>query len=112
MSVNLDVSFEIHNITAIHNEATDDKRQAVIKAAEDFLKEEYLYDQDFVVDFLGQEGYLAAYSTFPIIISRSYKWVPEVTERWQSVAKVLIVDGVLEATCQSKVNVDYPDEEY
>lgn len=107
MSVNLNVSFEIHNITAIHHEDTDDKRDAVIKAAEDFLKQESLDDQEFIIDFLGKNGYLAAYTPGPIIISSSHQWVPEVTKRWETVAKALIEDGVLEATAESKVDIEY-----
>ena len=106
MSVNLNVSFEIHNIAEIHSQEDETKRNAIYEAAKKFLDDEGILDQDMIVDFLGQEGYLAGYTTFPLVISRSYKWVPEVTERW---AKMAI--QVLGPDCKPKVEVEYPDEE-
>lgn len=107
MSVNLDISFEIHNIAAIHEDETEVKRNEIYEAAKKFLTEEGILDQDMIVDFLGQEGYLAGYTTYPLIISRSYVWVPDVTKRWEEMAK-----RILGENCQPKVVVDYPDEEY
>lgn len=107
MSVNLDLSFEIHNIHHIHQEEDEVKRKAIVSAAEKFLQDEGILDQDMIVDFLGQEGYLAGYTTYPIIISRSYVWVPDVTERWEKMAH-----EVLGPDCDPKVVVEYPDEEY
>jgi hypothetical protein len=107
MSVNLDISFEIHNIAEIHEEEREVKRDAIYEAAKTFLTAEGILDQDMIVDFLGQEGYLAAYTTYPLVISRSYVWVPDVTKRWEDMAK-----NVLGATCDPKVVVEYPDEAY
>lgn len=105
MSVNLDISFEIHNIEAIHKEETEVKRNEIYAAAKQFLTTEGILDQDMIVDFLGQEGYLAGYTTAPLSISRSYVWVPEVTKRWEDMAK-----SILGSTCQPKVVVEYEDE--
>jgi hypothetical protein len=107
MSVNLDISFEIHNIAAIHKDETEMKRNEIYEAANKFLTAERILDQDMIVDFLGQDGYLAGYTTYPLSISRSYLWVPDVTKRWEYMAK-----SILGATCQPKVVVEYPDEEY
>ena len=105
MSVNLDVRFEIHDIKEIHYEEDEVKRNAIFEAANKFLSEEGILDQGMFVDFVGQAGYLSAYTTFPLIISRSYLWVPDVTERWKAMAH-----SILGASCTPKVVVDYPDE--
>ncbi len=106
MSVNLNISFEIHNIKEIHYPRDETKRGAIMAAAEKFLADEGILDQDMLVDFLGQEGYLCGYTTYPLIISRSYLWVPDVTKRWEEMAY-----RVLGPTCEPKVVVDYPDED-
>ncbi len=106
MSVNVNLSFEIHNIKEIHEEEDEVKRNAIYEAAKQFLEEEGILDQDMIVDFLGQEGYLAGYTTWPIIISGAYRWVPDVTKRWEEMAF-----RVLGPDCKPQVNVEYPDED-
>lgn len=107
MSVNLNISFEIHNIKEIHELDDDDaKRNEIVAATKKFLDDEGILDQDMIVDFIGQEGYLAGYTTGPIIISRSYIWVPDVTKRWEEMAY-----RVMGPACQPKVVVEYPDED-
>lgn len=106
MSVNLNISFEIHNIKEIHEEEDETRRNAIYDAAKKFLEEEGILDQDMIVDFLGQEGYLAGYTTWPIIISGAYRWVPDVTKRWEEMAF-----RVLGPACKPKVEVEYPDED-
>lgn len=112
MSVNLNISFEIHNISHIHTEAAmsgeepNNKRDEIYAAAKKFLDDEGILNQDMIVDFLLKEGYLCGYTTSPIIISRSYEWVPDVTKRWEEMAY-----RILGPTCQPKVVVDYPDED-
>jgi len=106
MSVNLNLSFEIHHIKEIHEEEDEIKRNAIYEAAKKFLEEEGILDQDMIVDFLGQEGYLAGYTTSPIIISGAYRWVPDVTKRWEEMAFRVLGPG-----CKPKVEVEYPDED-
>jgi hypothetical protein len=106
MSVNLNISFEIHNIEEIHQEEDELKRNTIYEAAKKFLEEEGILNQDMLVDFLGQEGYLAAYTMSPLIISRSYSWVPDVTKRWEEMAI-----SILGPSCKPIVKVEYPDEE-
>lgn len=98
MSVNLHVRFEIHDFV-------ESKRDAIYEAAEKFLIEEGILDQDMILDCLGQEGYICGYTTYPLIISRSYLWIPEVTKRWQDMAQ-----RVNDRPCRAIVDVDYPDE--
>lgn len=112
MSVNLNLSFEIHNISHIHTDAAmlgeepGSKRDEIFAAAKKFLDDEGILGQDMIVDFLGKTGYLCGYTTFPIIISRSYEWVPAVTKRWEEMAY-----RILGPTCEPKLVVDYPDED-
>jgi hypothetical protein len=106
MSVNLNISFEIHGIKEIHAQADKLKRNEIYEAANQFLDDEGILGQDMIVDFLGQEGYLAGYTTGPIIISKAYSWVPDVTKRWEEMAF-----RILGPACQPKVVVEYPDED-
>ena len=106
MSVNINFSFEIHKISWIHEEGNDELRNRAIKETEAFLEGENMHLGDFIIDFLGQEGYLAAYSTYPVIISRSYLYIPEVTKRWEEHARKLFGER-----CEPKMNEEYPDEE-
>jgi len=106
MSINLNISFEVHNIKEIHDEEDETKRNELYKAAKKFLDDEGILDQDMIVDFLEQDGYLAAYTTFPIVVSRSYLWVPDVTERWAEMATKIVSPA-----CKPLVQVEYPDEE-
>lgn len=106
MSVNLHLRFEIHGIKAIHELEDETLRNSIYTEAQKFLEEEGILDQNMIVDFIGQEGVLCGYTTYPIIISRSYLWVPEVTKRWEEMAY-----RVLGKNCQPKVEVEYPDED-
>ncbi|MCE3229388.1 MAG: hypothetical protein K0S32_3939 [Bacteroidetes bacterium] len=105
MSVNLHLSFEIHNIKDIHYMDDDTKRDEIIAAAKKFLTDENLYDQDMMIDFIGQEGYLAGYTSGPpVIISKADAWIPDVTKRWEEMAK-----SVLGESCQPKLVVENVD---
>ena len=107
MSVNLNISFEIHNIQEIHTGEDETKRNEIYEAAKVFLDEIEILDQDMIIDFAGQDGYLEAYNAgFPLIISRYYLWIPEVTSRWEELAF-----RILGPTCKPIVDVDYPDED-
>ena len=100
MSVNLDLSFEIHDYDP-------SRREALLAATTEFLREEGLLDPfDMTVDCLGQTGYICGYTSFPAIISRSYVWVPDVTKRWKEMAER--VNG---GACRATLEVGYPDEE-
>lgn len=100
MSVNLDLSFEIHDYDP-------ERRQALLEATSSFLSEEGLLEPfDMIVDCLGPEGIVCGYTTFPAIISRSYLWIPDVTARWQAMAAA--VNG---RPCRALIQVDYPDGE-
>lgn len=106
MPVNLNLSFEIHNISEIHNQKDKIKKKEIYEAAKKFLNDEGILDQGMIVDFAGQDGYLAAYTTFPIVISRSYVWLPDVTKRWETLAY-----SIAGPSCRPMVNFEYPDEE-
>lgn len=98
MSVNLDLSFEIHDFA-------DDKRTALYEAATRFLSDEGLLEPfGMIVDCLGQTGYVCGYTTSPAIISKSYEWIPDVTERWKAMAER--VNG---GPCRAILEVGYPD---
>lgn len=99
MSVNLDLSFEIHDFD-------EDKRDALYEAAKKFLEDEGLLGPfEMIVDCLGQTGYVCGYTTSPAIISRSQAWIPDVTERWKAMAER--VNG---GPCRALLEVGYPDE--
>ncbi|MNK05506.1 hypothetical protein D3C87_233890 [compost metagenome] len=107
MSVNLNISFEIHNIQEIHTGEDETKRNEIYDAAKVFLDEIGILDQDMIIDFAGQDGNLVAYNAgFPLSISRSYLWIPEVTSKWEELAI-----RILGPTCKPIVDVDYPDED-
>lgn len=107
MSVNLNIRFEIHNIHEIHTREDETKRKEIYQATKDFLDEIGILDQDMIIDFAGQEGNLEAYNAGPpLIISRSYLWIPEVTSRWEELAF-----RILGPNCKPIVDVDYPDED-
>ena len=69
MSVNLNLSFEIHDFDR-------SKSDELFAAAKQFLDAEGLRPPEVLVDFLGTEGYLAGYTVSPVIISASYEWGP------------------------------------
>lgn len=107
MSVNLNISLEIHNIKHIHESEDESKRDEVFDAAKKLLEKEGILDQDMILDFLGQEGHLAAYNAGnPLIISRSHDWVSRITKEWEEMAISILGDS-----CKPIVNVEYPDEE-
>lgn len=106
MSVNLHIRFEIRNISDLHIIPDDPLKKELVKQAENFLRSEDILDQGMVVDFIGENGYLSAYTTYPLIISGSYKWVPYVTDGWKALAH-----RVMGPECQPSVTVDYPDED-
>jgi hypothetical protein len=98
MSVNLNLSFEIHDFDR-------SKSDELLAAAKQFLDEEGLRPPEVLVDFRGEERYLAGYTVSRVIISASYKWVPDVTARWQEMAAK--VNG---APCRALLNVEYEEE--
>ncbi|NOQ75500.1 MAG: hypothetical protein GQ574_26055 [Crocinitomix sp.] len=106
MSVNLNISFEIHNIKEIHSQKDEIKRDEIFEAANKFLAEVGILSQGMIVDFLGQDGNLVGYTTSPIIISRSHLWVPDVTKKWKEMAI-----RIMGTSCKPFVAVEYPDEE-
>jgi hypothetical protein len=98
MSANLNLSFEIHDF----DRSRSDELFAAAKA---FLDAEGLCPPEVLLDFVGTERFLRGYSTSPVIISRSYEWVPEVTARWQEMAAK--ING---APCRALVTADYEEE--
>jgi hypothetical protein len=104
MSVNLNLSFEIHNIKDIHAQPDESKRREILAAAKTFIQGEGLLE-DMEIDFIGQDGYLAAYTTSPVIISGFGRWQPDVEKRWEEMAV-----RVLGTDCKTKVKMDSPDE--
>ncbi len=98
MSANLDVSFEIHDFPA-------EKADELLAAAKQFLDAEGLEAPDVVVELAGDPKYVRGHSVYPVIISSSYEWVPEVTARWKALAARIGGAG-----CRALVNVEYPDE--
>lgn len=98
MSVNLNLSFEVHDFDR-------SKSNELLAAAKQFLDAEGLRPPEVLLDFIGEEGYLRGYSTAPVIISASYKWVPDVTARWQQMATK--ING---GPCRALVNVEYEEE--
>jgi hypothetical protein len=98
MSANLNLSFEIH-------EFDRSKSDELLAAAKKFLDDEGLRPPEVLVDFLGEEGFLCGHSTSPVIISASYKWVPDVTARWQQMAAQ--ING---APCRALVKAEYEEE--
>ncbi|MCG8578188.1 MAG: hypothetical protein MI810_25135 [Flavobacteriales bacterium] len=100
MAINLDVSFEIHNIAQIHTEEDEVKRNLILEATNQFIKDEELPENEFIVDFLGQDGFLAAYTTGPIKVSKGFDWLDEASKRWNEMAH-----RVLGADCQPKVEI-------
>ncbi|MCI5055422.1 MAG: hypothetical protein MRY83_04890 [Flavobacteriales bacterium] len=93
----LDLSFEIHNIQEIHND--ESKRTKVYEAASKFLEAEGLLSKDLIIDFLGQQGFLAGYTTGPIHIDKPEEWMTDVTERWSKMATEILGDS-----CEPKVD--------
>ncbi|AWB68305.1 hypothetical protein C2869_18670 [Saccharobesus litoralis] len=71
-----DVSFELKS-------DTNRKRTALAKAAKQFLKDNELPSEEFAIDFLGEDGYLAAYSLRPITIKHFDDWLPDIKQKWQ-----------------------------
>jgi hypothetical protein len=98
MSVNLNLSFEIHDFDR-------SKSDELFAAAKQFLDAEGLRPPEVLIDFLGTEGYLAGHTVSPVIISASHEWVPDVTARWQQMAAK--ING---APCRALVNVEYEEE--
>lgn len=100
MSVNLNISLEIHDFNP-------EKKEELYETAKQLLTEEDLLEEGMKLEFLGEKGYLAAYTTYPIIISGSYKWEKEITKKWEEMA--LRVNG---EPCNIGVDIDSPDDEY
>lgn len=95
VSENIKLSFEVHDFI-------ETKRDILKEAIEDFLLEENIVDWDFIIDFIGQEGYLAAYMPGYIIVRRTYKWLPEMMKRWEIHIKVVHPEP-----CRVFVDVEY-----
>ncbi|WP_157964786.1 immunity 49 family protein [Algibacillus agarilyticus] len=74
--VEKDISFEL-------KADTNRKRTALTKAAKQFLADNELEKRDFAIDFLGEEGYLAAYSLHTITIKHLDDWLPDIKQKWQ-----------------------------
>lgn len=71
-----------------------------------FLEAEGVLTQGMIVNFLCKEGYLTGYTTSPIIISRSYVWIPDATARWKAMSH-----RVLGPSCKPVLVVEYQDED-
>lgn len=81
------VVFEIGGIERIHQGTDDTMRNQALAAAQEFLRQESLEDFDFIVDFVGLDGGLEAYSTEPIVIRDAESWVSGANQRWRESAE-------------------------
>jgi len=98
------LSFEIHNIKHIHYMENDDdkERNRLLAEARDFLKREKIDGPNMEVDFLGQEGYLACYTSSPMSIENADAWYPAVRKAWIEMAH-----RVMGTDCKPEVSAEY-----
>jgi hypothetical protein len=106
MSVNLNLKFEIHNIESLQLKENEEKRNDIYAVVLDFLEGEEIWDETMKLEFIGQKGYLSAYTLEPMIISGAYDWIPRITKAWEE-----LVFTHLGSTAQPIVIANEVDEE-
>lgn len=98
MSVNIQLRFVATDLNPEHiNDAID--------VAHKFLVDEQGLDAfDMQVRAIGEDA-IEGVTGWPAIISRSYLWVPEVTETWKR-----LMEEVNQGPCHADLECDYVDE--
>lgn len=98
MSVNIQLNF-------IAQDLNPDRLDDVIAVAERFLIDEQGLDAfDMTVRAVGSNA-IEGSTGWPAIISRSYLWIPEVTERWKE-----LIEEANQAPCNAMLDYTYTDE--
>lgn len=93
MAILLNLSFEVHNLQDLHAKEAP-VLDSLYKAAHQFITDEgWDPKSDFIVDFVGQKGDLAAYTPGEVAV-KTYdeNWTAEVTGRWKSMVKEIMGD--------------------
>lgn len=78
--------FEIHDIEKIHEEEDVASLEKIYLAANHFIQKEERLNYGIIIKFIGPKGYLSCYTTYPIIISRSDKWIDHIVKKWKDMA--------------------------